>query len=518
MRYLIIVILWVFAVNAYTQERTKEFSKSFNFANKKFEMGNYYGALNIYKELYKTDSLDKELNFNMGVCEFNLKNYDVAEQHFLKSSSAVSLELFRYKAAIAHIQMKFRKAINYYNAYKIIAGDKEVNNEEINRLIEKTKYAESALQNKRDVLIQNLGPNINTEYQEYVPLISADEKMLLFTSRRPGSTGGLLDPYDMPFEDIYISNKVNNAWSKPEPLRNGLNTATNDACVGLSADGQILFIFKTNPDLISGDLYESRMGLEDWEDPVKLGSDINSEYIETSASITLDDRTLYFSSDRPGGFGGKDIYKVIRLPNGEWSKAINLGPIINTPYDEDAPFVHSDRKTLYFSSKGHQNMGGYDVFKTVYENNTWSDPENLKYPVNTVKDDIFFVLSADGKVGYYSSSREGGYGGQDLYKIIFKDEFLKLHVLKAIVETKHAGNPLSAKITLLENESKKVQGIYKSNDLTGKFIMLVNPEKTYNIIIESKNYHSYTAELDFDVNDDKVIKYSLEKKGKKVEQ
>ena len=518
MRFFIIVILWVLAANAYTQEKSKDFNKSIDFANKKMEIGDYYGALKIYNVLYPSDSLNNELNFNMGVCNYYLKNYFKAENHFLKSSSAVSLELFRYKAALAHISMKFNKAINYYNAYKLIAGEKEVNNEEINRLIEKTKYAEAAILDKRNVLIQNVGPTINTEYQEYVPLISADETMLLFTSRRPGSTGDLLDPNDMPFEDIYVSKKENNSWTPPKPLRKGLNTATNDACVGLSADGQILFIFKTSDDLISGDLYESRMGLIDWEDPIKLGSDINSDYIESSACITLDDKILYFSSDRPGGFGGKDLYKVMRMPNGEWSKAANLGPTINTSHDEDAPFIHSDKKTLFFSSKGHQNMGGYDVFKTVLENNVWSNPENLKYPINTVQDDIFFVLAASGNVGYYSSSQDGGYGGQDIYKIIFKDEALQLHVLKAKVNTKDQKNPISAKITLIENESKKVQGIYKSNDATGKFIMLVDPDKTYNIIIEAKDFHSYTTELEFNVNNDKLIEFTLEKKDNKGDQ
>ena len=502
----------MFATTAYTQENLKEFNKSFNLASKKYEAGNYYDALKMYDELYKQAPEDKELNFNMGVCDYNIRNYKKAEEHFLKSSSSVSLELFRYKASIAHINMKFKKALNYYNAYKLISGDKDISNEEINRLILKTRYAELAILDKRNVAIQNIGAPINTEYQEYVPLISADEKVMIFTSRRPGSTGGGLDPNGLPFEDIYMSTKINNSWEAPSPLKEGINTATNDACVGFSADGQILFLFRPSEDLMSGEIYESRMGLDDWETPTKLNSNINSEYSEMSASITLDDKVLYFSSDRPGGFGGKDIYKVLRLPNGKWSKAINLGAIINTPYDEDAPFIHTDKKSLYLSSKGHQNMGGYDVFKSVYEKRKWTTPENLKFPVNTVQDDIFFVLSASGKVGYYSSSREGGYGGQDIYKVVLKDEFIKDYVLKAVVNSEDGKTPLSAKITLIENESKKVKGIYKSNDNTGKFIMLVNPEKTYNIIIESKEYYSYTEEFDFDINNDKKIEFKLEKK------
>jgi len=514
MRYFIVLVFLASVLTAHSQENSKEFKKSFNTANNKYKIGDYYGALKMYNELYKENTEDKELNFYMGVCNYSIRNYVKAEEHFLKSSSSVSLELFRYKASIAHINMKFKKALNYYNAYKLISGDKDISNEEINRLVQKTKYAELAIKDKRNVLVQNVGVTINTEHQEYVPLISADEKMMLFTSRRPGSTGGMLDPNDRPFEDVYMSVKINNTWNVPTQLNTEINTPTNDACVGLSADGQTLFLFKPSEDLRTGDLYESRMGLDDWETPTKLGSNINSEYNETSASITLDDKVLYFSSDRPGGHGGKDIYMVIRLPNGKWSNAMNLGPTVNTPYDEDAPFIHTDKKTLYFSSQGHQNMGGYDVFKTVFEKGIWTIPENLKYPINTVQDDIFYVLSANGKVGYYSSSREGGLGGQDIYKVVLKDEFIKQHVLKAIVMSKSGKRPLSAKITLIENESKKVNGIYKSNNNTGRFIMLVNPEKSYNIIIESKNHHSFTAEFEFDVNSNKRLEFILEEKSR----
>jgi tetratricopeptide (TPR) repeat protein len=515
MKYSIVVIFLTISSFGYGQNKSKDYNKLFNTATKKLDNGDYYGANKIYLQLYKQDSLDKVLNFNMGVCYYETKRYKHAQKHFIKTSSAVSLELFRYKANIAHINKKFKKAINYYNAYKIISGKKDLSNEETNRLIEKVKFAEIALKDRRNVTIHNMGEPINTKYSEYVPLISADESMLFFSSRRPGSTGGLLDPNGRPFEDVYVSLKKDNLWTEPKQLPESINTATNDACVGLSPDGQALFIFRTNPDLFSGDLYESRMGLDEWETPQKLGSNINSEYTETSASITLDDKVLYFSSDRPGGFGGKDIYKVVRLPNGAWSKAINLGPVINTAYDEDAPFIYTDNKTLYFSSTGHQNMGGYDIFKSELKKGVWSNPENLKYPINTVRDDIFFVLAANGKVGYYSSSRDGGFGEQDIYKVVLKDEMVKLHVLKAIIVTNDKGVIPPAKITLIENESKKVKGIYKPNDATGKFILLIDPEKTYNIVIEAKNYHSLTAELDYNIKSDKPLKFKLDKKTDK---
>jgi len=488
-------------------------SKEFKDANKQFEIGNYYGALKMYNLLYMQYAENKELNYYLGVCNYNVKDYKKAGEHFLKSSSSTSIELFRYKASIAHKSMKFKKALNYYNAYKLISGYKELSNEEINTLIAKVKYAQVAILDKRNVLVQNLGNVINTVDDEYVPLISADERILFFTSRREGGTGGKYDKSGRPFEDVYTSRNLKKVWTTPKPLT-AVNTEGNDACVGLSADGESLFLFKPSEDKKNGNLYQSRRGLIDWETPVKLGSDINSDYKETSASISFDDKVLFFSSDRPGGFGGKDIYKVLRLPNGKWSRALNLGPTVNTPFDEDAPFIHSDKKTLYFSSKGHTNMGGYDVFKTVYENREWSSPENLKYPINTVLDDIFYVVSANGKIGYYSSSRTGGYGGQDIYKVLVKDEFVSEHILKGLVLSKKRGSFLLAKITLIENESKTVKGIYTSNNNTGNFIMLVNPEKTYSIIVESDDYHSYTADLDFNINDSKALEFKLERKGK----
>lgn len=509
MKYLITIVFLMSAFAVYTQNNSKELK----IANKQLNIGNYYGALKMYNFLYVKDPENKDLNYYMGVCNYNIKDYKKAEEHFLKASSSTSVELFRYKASIAHINMKFKKASNYYNAYKLISGDKELSNEEINSLVAKVKYAEVVILDKRNVLIQNAGEVINTKGDEYVPLISADEKKMFFTSRREGSTGGKLDPNGRLFEDVYSSVNINNSWTEPRSLE-AINTDGNDACVGLSADGHSLFLFKPSEDLKTGDIYQSNMGLEDWETPIKLGSDINSEYTETSATVSIDDKVLYFSSDRPGGFGGKDIYRVLRLPNGKWSKALNLGPTVNTIYDEDAPYIHSDKKTLYFSSKGHANMGGYDIFKTVYEKRIWSEPENMKYPINTVQDDIFYVVSANGKIGYYSSSRDGGLGGQDIYKVVLKDEFVSEHILKAMVVSKKGDLALGAKVTLIENESKKVKGIYNSNNNTGNFIMLVNPEKTYNIIIESDDYYSYTSELDFDINNKDKIEFKLEKRGK----
>ncbi|MCB9173354.1 MAG: PD40 domain-containing protein [Flavobacteriales bacterium] len=490
-----------------------DIKKILKSADEKFSSHDFFGAEQLYLQAYNLDSLDNNITFKLGVCNFELKNYKKAEEYFLKTSSAVSLELFRYKAAIAHANQKFKKAINYYNGYKIINGKKDLTNDEVNRLINKSIYAEEMITKPRNVTIQNVGAVINSKYDEYVPLISADEGAMYFTSRRPESTGKKIDQSGRYFEDIYYSKKSGSTWEKPIQMKAGINTETNDACAGLSPDGQLLFIFRTNPDLYSGSLYECRMGLDDWETPKKLPENINSDFVESSASITANDKVIYFSSNRDGGFGGKDIYKVERLPNGTWGKAQNLGPTINTEHDEDAPFIHSDGKTLYFSSTGHQNMGGYDIFKTkLGDDNVWSNPENLGYPINTVTDDIFYVVAADGKTGYYSSSQNGGYGGQDIYKVVLTDEFEQLHVIKGEVYGDSETNPISAKITLIENETAKIQGIYKSKEGTGKFIMLVEPDKTYNYVVQADGFHPKTEELVFDIKSNKPIIFKLQKK------
>lgn len=450
-------------------------------ADKAYKAENYISAIEQYNKIFLADSLNKELNFKMGVCYYYLKDYDKSEAHLLKSSSAVSIELFRYKAAIAHAKMKFKKATNFYNAYKLIAGKKEMTNDEIKQQVEKVKFAELSLANKRDVLVSNFS-EVNTENQEKGSYIIADESKLVYNSNR----------------NLYSIEKKNNSFTTPQIIN-------NDKIVGLSTDGQTMYVVR------DGDIYEARMGLDKWEEAVKMGGNINSEYNESGVTITLDDKIMYFVSDRPGGFGGKDIYKVMRLPNGAWSRALNMGPIVNSSYDEETPFIHSDKKTLYFSSKGHQNMGGYDVFKTVFENGIWNEPQNLKYPINSVDDELSYTIVGSGKVAYYTGYSEIGKGGTDIFKVVLKDEFAQFHVLKAMVEDK-SGKPLAAKITLIENETKKVQGIYKSNTTTGKFIMLVDPDKTYNFIIEAQEYQSYTSDLKYDVNSTDLIEYKLDKK------
>ena len=257
-----------------------------------------------------------------------------------------------------------------------------------------------------------------------------------------------------------------------------------------------LFLFKTSEDLKTGDIYESFFINNTWKTPIKLWESVNSKnYIETSACYTTNNEAIIFSSNRPEGFGGKDLYMIKKLPNGEWGEPFNLGSTINTPYNEDAPFIHPFEDALFFSSEAHQNMGGYDVFKSEfnYETGEFEKPNNLGYPINTVNNDVFYVLNTDATVGYLSSERVDGFGNQDLYKVEFNKSTKNLKVYIVNVYDDSGTVIKNVKITLAPTPSAKATGIYKSNEQTGKMIIISEPEREYELTIHANGYKTYTT-------------------------
>ena len=487
---------------SFSQELSRQDYKTLEYADIDMEIGDFKRAVEAYLEVLPKDSMNSQLMLKIGICHFSLRNHEAARPYLEKASKAGEMEALYYLGQVYHLEGLLDEGIAAYLEYKSYGDAVQQPVENVDRLIEQSRYAGELMGRPVKADILNIGTSINTKYHEYVPLVYGADEALYFTSRRPGSSGGLKDHRGDFFEDVYYSEMKYGFWQQPEQIGEQINSPTHDACVGLSSDGQTLFIYRTSEDVISGDLYESVMKDDGWGPLVKLGSDINSEHIETSACISSDDRTLYFSSNRPGGFGGMDIYRVIKLPNGDWSKAINLGPHINTSYDEDSPFIHNDNKTLYFISKGHKSMGGFDIFRSVLgDDGHWSDPVNIGYPINSLSDDMNFVMSADKQTGYYSSSTKGGQGGQDIYKINFILEAKILSVVKGGVasgDTTHI--PIQASITLIDMENKAVQGIYKSNPVNGNFIMVVTPGSYYQVIVEAEGYHTYSGQLYFDAS------------------
>ncbi|MBI4929780.1 MAG: PD40 domain-containing protein [Bacteroidetes bacterium] len=444
---------------------------------------NYLDALPLYQNLLKKYPDDGYLNYRLGICYLYRSDIPEKSLEYLKIANDKKIpvsDLSFYYGRALHLNYLFSDAIKQFqNCISSKPSSKLIANSKL--YIEYCKNAKEQVALPLDIAIKNIGKDINTQWAEYVPVISSDEVFLIFTYRGLRSMGGLQSIYTdskvLPdslkqyYEDIFYSYKIGSRWIVPDPIGGNINTNYHDAAVALSADGQKLFIFKSTPK-DNGDIYMSILDGNMWSNPVSLGKNINTNSWEGSCSLSADEKIIYFSSERTGGFGGKDIWKSQLQPDGSWGKAENLGSIINTQYDEDAPFIHPDGKMLHYSSNGLKSMGGYDVFRTYLQNDgSWSKPQNLGYPVNTVDDDIYYVVSADGSKGYYSSARAGGFGMQDIYEV-------KPGVVgkkNALVSLK--GNitlddsPVKATIRVVNADAEKEQGIYFSNSVTGKYLI-----------------------------------------------
>jgi tetratricopeptide (TPR) repeat protein len=498
-KYFVLIIMLMFISTCFSQLNTRENKKLFLKADKDYDFGDYLNASLIYEKLYAVDSTNNELNYKLGVCYFSIrKDRPASKKYFEKVPSAEYPEVDYYLGRLNHLERSYDKAIAYYTQYKYLGTGEEHSRKEINDLIQKSQTAMLfEVTADKTLQIKNLGPVVNSEYAEYAPLIPADESFLMFTSRRKNNVWQNKDPYGDYFEDIYVSPKKDGEWQAPVMLDTNINTSVHDACTGLSADGEKLLIYRTSKDLKSGDIYESFYVNKKWSDPKILGPIVNSpDYLEPSACYSPNGDIIFFSSNRPGGYGGKDLYLTKKLPNGKWGEPYNLGPTINTEYNEDAPFVHPASNTLFFSSEGHKNMGGYDIFKSNFdEAGIFSTPENLGCPINTVEDDIFFVMSTDASMGYLSSQREGGYGSQDIYSIFFPINNIPLNVFNIYVFDDSDKLIKNVNILLTDMEKKSVYGQYKSNENTGKIMVISPPGKEFRIAIEAEGYDPYISNV-----------------------
>ena len=457
------------------------------------EITDYKSALDLYLPLYEKYGGTENMDLKIGLCYYGLGQNEEAREFFARSKDLQVPDAYYYLAMYHHGIEEFQVSTALLQAYKNMDGQKSIDLDEVDRQIRISERAEELMRNPINATIYNVGTSINSEYDDYGPLITGDESMMIFTSRREGSTGNKKDPYGEYLEDIYISLKNDDKWQKAINVGEPLNSNTHDAAVGLSSDGNLMIMYRTNKDLSAGDLYLSRNENNKWSEPELMDAVINTEFQEASASLTQDERVVYFSSNRPGGFGGKDIYRVVRLGNNEWSLPMNLGPTINTAFDEDAPFILPNGKTLYFSSNGLQTMGGYDVFSSTLGDEYWSTPKNIGYPVNTVGNDIFFVLASDGKRGYYSSPREGGSGGHDIYAVSFENSLESLRIVKGNTSSED-NEPLAASITL-EDENGNIAGLYSSNSITGNYIIILPPDNNFHMIIEVEGYQPVEDDL-----------------------
>ncbi len=494
-----VIAFAIISLIAFNLPAQEGFKKQFIEANTLMEENFYDQALKIWLNLVKTNPDNFNINYKVGLCYLHSSNHKKdALPYLIKASQGTTtnydpfsssekqapLETIYYLARAYHINYDLDKAMMNYMSFRDKITKKHYLYKEVDHDIEMCKNAKLALKNPVNIEVKNMGKEINSIYPEYSPVINVGEDIIYFTSRRlrPDSSNLYIKDDDgMFFEDIYSSENINGQWTEPQLLP--FNTAGHEATVNLSVDGRTLFVYKDDDG--DGNLYMTKLDEDDiWGPLVKLPDNINSEYQETHVAITPDERTLYFVSNRKGGLGGKDIYRCKLLPTGEWAKPQNIGPNINTEWDEDGIFIHPDGKTMYFSSRGHNSIGGYDIFYSKLDSaGNWSKPVNMGYPVNSTDDDVFFVTSADGKRGYYSSFKEDGFGEKDIYMISLIDkEEVPLTLLVGYLQVEgYETMPDNAEIRVTNNETGELVGIYKPRKRNGKFSIILPPGGDYHI-------------------------------------
>lgn len=477
-------------------------------------------ALPLLKDVHENGKDNANINFNLGLCY--LKNFNEADKvkalpYLEKAVTNVSpryvpfdpkedrapVEAWYYLGKAQHNDYQFDQASESFNKFKSFINDKHFLWNEINKNLKMANYAKIAVMNPVNIKSTNLGGKLNGFYPDFSPVIRIDESAVYFTSRRlreDSSNYEIYDPIDgMLYEDLYVAfNEGDSSWSEAYPLN--INTDQHEATINLSVDGQTLYIYKDikgNGELFKSELLDDSAGFETWSEPEKLGSDINTKAYETHVTVTPDGKRLYFVSDRDGGYGGKDIYYCNLLPTGDWALSQNAGPILNTEFNEDGVFMHPDGKTMYFSSDGHNSMGGYDIMFSVLTDSGWTKPKNIGYPINSVDDDVFFVTTPDGKRAYYSSFKEEGYGEKDIYMIELIDA-------EEIALTLYRGEftfvdryvpPSGAQVTIINNYTGEQVGVYVPRQRDGQFSAILEPNHSYHFIYEADAYETYEEDI-----------------------
>jgi tetratricopeptide (TPR) repeat protein len=387
-------------------------------------LANFAHAATLFEEAVALAPDDAAIHLRAGLFHLNGPQPHTSLAYFIQArDKGAEPARIHYLAGHAHqLNAQWDEAIAAYGEHKRRFDpfqEPDARYHDADKRIAECKHGKRMMASPRKALVENLGPQVNSPWSDYGALLAGDGT-LFFTSRRPNGPQAKLNKATREyFEDIWASRLVDGQWTEASPMPTPLNTPGNDASVGLGDHGNTLLIYRDDKGM--GDLFETVRAGDGWTAPKTLGAEINSKHHESSAWITADRQWIYFVSNRPEEkVGGQDIYRSRRdEATGAWGPPENLGPDVNSTYDEEGIYVTPDGNTIYFSSRGHSSMGGYDVFRSSYVNGFWTPAENLGWPINSPDDDLFFVLSDDGTTGWFSSVRPGGLGLDDIHRVSF---------------------------------------------------------------------------------------------------
>jgi len=502
MKYNRSILMWVlFAIsivnlNAQTYDPTKVNKKAkgyFTQAMQRFDEGNIILATGLLQQAIEHDKNYAEAYLALGSIYNRLKNYKNSAANFEKAFAIDSAFGFDYRSQYA-TQLAgmgaFEKALDIVN--DILAKKPPKQSAALSALQKKQQSYQFAVDYAKTHPIanyvfapKNLGININSSALEYLPSLSVDGNELIFTRRS--------ESHD---EDFYVSKKINGEWSPAQPAEGNINTPQNEAALTLSADGQwMVYSASGRKDSYGNyDLYMAQKTPEGWVDTYHFGLGINSDQWESQPSLSPDRKDLYFASRRPGGYGGIDIYVCHLQPNGYYSQPENLGPNINTPGDDQCPFIHADNQTLYFTSNGLPGYGDDDLFVVrKLPNGEWGKAENLGYPINTIEKEGTMCIAADGKTAYFASDRTDSKGGLDIYTFELREDVRPIKTLwvKGKITDAKTNLPVKSTVELTNIANKQVISNIQTDE-DGSYFMTLPVGKDYAFNVNSKGYLFYS--------------------------
>ena len=495
-KLILLIVCVVFCFGMYSQKSNKVFMKSFYDACSYMYEDNYSVALDYWKKAEDKDPENPNVWYNMGVClknsskdrelavEYLTKALDFTNPNYVRSDHTertVPIDCYLELGIALRMVGKYDESTEMLNRAKEVAATNGRAD-----LTEKTADELAITENAQKIKTQkscgrielyNLGSVINSEYSDHSPIITCDGQTLYFTSKRPNILNSEED------EKIYVAHKKDNGeWSSPEMLPAPINTkGKNESVVSVSSDGNQLYFFRSGSALQGGLFVSEKTDNGAWGKPKQLNSDINTKYRESHVAIAPDGNSMYFTSDRPGGFGGLDIYVIKKLPNGKWSEPQLLPAEVNTPKDEEYPFVHPNGSTLYFNSKGHENSGGYDVFfSKINDDGSYSKAENMCSPINTHDNDICYSLSCDGKTAYIAAIREDTKGEYDIY--VINDVTTEENLIVYTGKVRYADNaiPKGVSVWVKDKTTGEDLGSYDVDE-NGEYLCYLQPKDDYTL-------------------------------------
>lgn len=464
-----------------------------------FEFEDYNRALVEYLKEYKQDKNNLDVNVKIGFCYLKVNDDKTKALPFLDfvyKKGDYNDELILYLGLAYMYAYKFDEAIGYFNTYRTKAKGK--NTDVVDRYIENCENAKVLIKKPLNISFENLGKNINSKFPDYYPFVTKDQGTLYFTSSRDANAKKIQSSEGYFTADIYSSTVKKGEWTKAKGLGPTINTAEDEQCVYITPDGQNMIIYIDN-EKVHGDIYISTLApkMKAFPAPIPFDEPVNINSLELEGWLSEDGQTAIVSSNREGTLGESDLFKFKRLPNGAWGQPINLGANVNTKYKEAFPVYDERNKILYFSSKGHTNMGGFDIFKSTFDEatQTFGKAINIGYPLNTPEDNIGFTLTENKHDGYIGAVRKEGFGDLDIYKVTFHDIEDKVSVLKGIVSVNDTvKKDIDAIVTLIDGITGEELDSKNANPKSGKYIFAVSPGK-YIISVASPDYDLIKTEI-----------------------